>query len=420
MKKRIFAAVLCFIIASAALLTLTGCATASAQASDLMQGIKASTISTNADISGKGAVEASEFALRLFEQSVEDGKNVLVSPLSVLSALAMTANGAKGQTLLQMEEMFGLSVGELNHYLYAYKKALPSADKYKLSIANSIWFKDDKSFTVKPDFLQVNADFFGAGLYKAPFNNSTLRDINGWVEKNTDGMIKDILESIPKEAVMYLVNALAFDAEWERVYYDYQVRDGVFAKGSGIEQQAEFMYSLEHKYLEDKGATGFIKYYADRKYAFAALLPNEGMSVHDYAASLTGEKLLSMLTNPADVQVNAAIPKFSSEYSVEMSEILKAMGMTDAFDNRVSDFSGIGSSTAGSIFISRVLHKTFIAVDEKGTKAGAATIVEAECGSAMEPQETKTVYLDRPFIYMLIDCEANLPVFIGAVADLAY
>jgi serpin B len=196
------------------------------------------------------------------------------------------------------------------------------------------------------------------------------------------------------------------------------VRDGVFTKEDGMQQQAELMYSMEEQYLEDANAVGFIKYYADKKYAFVALLPDEDISVKNYIDSLTGEKLASMLANPTDIQVNAAIPKFENENSIEMNDVLKAMGMTDAFDYTVSDFSGIGTSIAGNLYISRVLHKTFIAVDEKGTKAGAATVEEMKDGSA-EPKEIKTVYLDRPFVYMLIDCEANLPVFIGTLMDIS-
>jgi serpin B len=400
------------------MITLSGCAN-TASDTDLMSGIEANTVKTDIDISGECSVSITDFAVRLFQQSAEDNKNTLISPLSVISALAMTANGAEGKTLSQMEEVFGVSVSELNEYLYAYTKALPAGDKYKLSVANSIWFKDDESFIVEPDFLQVNADWYGAGLFKVPFNNETLSDINNWVKENTDGMIKDIVDRIPEEAVMYLVNALAFDAEWDNIYYDYQVSEGVFTKEDGSRQQAELMYSTEHQYLLDESAVGFIKYYADQKYAFAALLPDEGISITDYVNTLTGEKLASILADPDDVKVNAAIPKFESEYKIELNDVLKTMGMTEAFDYNLSDFSRIGSSTDGNLYISKVLHKTFITVDEKGTKAGAATVVEMKTEEAMmEPEEIKTVYLDRPFVYMLIDCEANLPVFIGTVMDI--
>ena len=215
---------------------------------------------------------------------------------------------------------------------------------------------------------------------------------------------------------MYLINALAFDAEWQVVYNESRVRDGVFTKEDGTKQNVELMYSEEQRFLEDTDATGFIKYYADQKYAFAALLPNEGVSVSDYIASLSGEKLHGMLSNARMVEVNAAIPKFEMEYEVQMNEIQKEMGMTDAFDPNASDLSGLGSSTRGNLFVSRVLHKTFITVDEKGTKAGAATVVEVSEESA--PVEVEEVYLNRPFVYMLIDCETNLPFFIGTAMDM--
>lgn len=351
-------------------------------------------------------------------EKIEAGKNVLVSPMSVISALAMTAGGAKGETLGQMEEVFGMSVPELSAFLSDYQAGLPAGENCKLSMANGIWFTDDQRFTVEPDFLQACDDSFGAAARKAPFDDSTLKEINQWVKDNTDGMIEEILDEIPPDAVMYLVNALAFDAEWERIYRDYEVREGEFTKADGTVQQAEMMYSEEGQYLEDENATGFLKYYADRKYAYAALLPKEGMSVAEYVATLDGGKLLDILANPMQFQVNAAIPKYENEYSADLSDTLQHMGMPDAFDMGKADFSGIGHSTAGNIFISRVLHKTYIAVDEKGTKAGASTAVEMKDECAMMEDYIRTVYLDRPFLYMIIDCESNLPVFIGTVKGL--
>jgi len=219
---------------------------------------------------------------------------------------------------------------------------------------------------------------------------------------------------------MYLINALSFDAQWQSIYTTSQIRDGKFTTQDGQTRDAQFMYSGEHRYLNDGLAQGFIKYYADAQYAFAALLPNEGLSVEDYVASLSGAGLVDMLCGAQSVQVRAAIPKFECEYSVEMSEILKDMGMTDAFDPMSADFTGLGSYNGGkeNIFINRVLHKTFIAVDERGTRAGAATAVEMAATAAAPIQEPKTVYLDRPFVYMLIDCENNVPIFIGTAMDI--
>ena len=388
---------------------------------DLSSNIQADPVDADSTaLKGDTAIASADFAVRLFQASIKPGENTLVSPVSVLYALAMTANGAKGDTLAQMEKVLGASVPELNVYLRAYMDSLSESEKYKLNIANAIWFTDKQSFTADPEFLQKNADNYGADIYQAPFDETTLDDINKWVEYKTDGMIKDILDRIPESAVMYLVNALAFDAEWEEIYKENKIRDSIFTTEDGEEQEAELMYSEERRFLEDENAVGFIKYYADQKYAFAALLPDEGITVADYAASLTGEKLHGLLSDPEIVKVRAAIPKFESEYSTEMSSILADMGMPDAFDVERADFSGLAESTEGNIFINRVLHKTFIAVDERGTKAGAATVVEMIAEScAPGYEEIREVILNRPFVYMLIDCESNLPLFIGTVTDMA-
>lgn len=360
-----------------------------------------------------------DFSVNLFKTSLDESKNTLVSPLSVISALAMTANGADGNTLTQFENLFGADIPSLNSYLASYVKNLPSDEFYKLNLANSIWFTDDERFTVSEDFLQMNAGYYGADIYIAPFDNSTKDNINNWVKDKTDGMIKNIINEIPADAVMYLINALAFDAEWQNIYKKSETGNNIFTTADGMKRDVKFMYGSENTFLTDDNAEGFIKYYRDRKYAFAALLPDEGVSVADYAASLTGEKILHILGSAESKVVKTWIPKFESEYSCEMSEILESMGLTDAFSGATADLSKIGHSTAGNLFISRVLHKTFISVDEKGTKAGAATAVEVsdEC-APVEIDKPKEIRLDRPFLYMLIDCETNLPFFIGAVMDI--
>lgn len=359
-----------------------------------------------------------DFGVRLFQQSHQTGENTLISPLSVIYAISMTANGSDGNTLTQMEQTIGIPVATLNDYLHNYIRQLPNDENNKLRMANSIWFRDLEGFTVNPDFLQMNADYYNAEIYQAPFSNKTVAEINQWVKQNTDEMIPEIIDKIPEETVMYLINALAFDAKWQKTYDADQVDEGIFTKEDGTTRDIELMYSTEHQYLEDENAVGFIKYYKDCKYAFAALLPNEDVAVSDYISSLNGTKLQDLLSNPRDVQVNTAIPKFELEYDLDMTQVLKNMGMTDAFEFGAADFSKLGHYDSGNIAINRILHKTFIAVDEIGTKAGAITMVEMNVESAMmEPEEIKTVYLDRPFVYLLIDCENNLPIFIGTVMD---
>ena len=397
-------------------LGLTACSQVSAN--DLMKNVPAKAVDVLPDMD-TGAAAAADFGVRLFQNSMEEGKNTLISPLSVLYALAMTTNGAEGETLSQMEQVLGMDVDNMNSYMLAYLDLLPETKDYKMSLANSIWFKDDPDFIVEQSFLQTNADYYGAGAYKAAFDEGTRTDINNWVKEHTDGMIPEIIDEIPDEAIMYLVNALAFDAKWADEYEEHQIREDSFTMEDGTRQDVDMMHSEEYTYLEDDLATGFIKYYKDRRYAFVAMLPNEGVTVSQYVDSLTGEHLRELLNNPQDVTVFASIPKFETEYDIEMSEVLQEMGITDAFDWRVADFSRLGTYNVDgmNICINRVLHKTFISVTEQGTRAGAATAVEMVAEGAAEIIEYKEVVLDRPFVYMLIDCETNLPFFIGTMMN---
>ena len=410
--KRLIAILLVLAMA----LGMTACSQVSAN--DLMKDVPAKAVDVLPDMDA-GAAAAADFGVQLFKTSMEEGENTLISPLSVLYALAMTANGADGETLAQMEQVLGMDVDNLNSYMLSLLDLLPESKDYKMSLANSIWFKDDPNFVVEQSFLQTNADYYGAGAYKAAFDEGTRNDINNWVKEHTDGMIPEIIDEIPDEAIMYLVNALAFEAEWADMYEEHQIREGRFTMEDGTRQNVDMMHSEEYTYLEDDMATGFMKFYKDRRYAFVAMLPNEGITISQYVDSLTGEHLMDMLTNPQDVTVFAVMPKFETEYDIEMSEALQEMGMTDAFDWRVADFSRLGTYHVDgmNICINRVLHKTFISVSEQGTKAGAATAVEMVDEGAMEIVEFKEVVLDRPFVYMLIDCETNLPFFIGTMMN---
>ncbi len=357
------------------------------------------------------------FGVRLFCGSLDSEENALISPLSVVSSLAMCQNGAGGSTLEQMSDVLGVKKDALNQYMAAYLSALPDTEKSTLRLANSVWFTNDTRFTVNKDFLQTNADFYGADIYKAPFDSSTVGEINHWVSDKTDGMIKKVISEIPSSAVMYLINALTFDAEWQSIYEKKDIKKRNFTKEDGTVQDVNLMYSTEGWYIKDENAVGFIKYYSKSKYAFVALLPDENVTVSDYASSLNGEKLLSLIENAEHATVNAAIPEFDYKYSSELAETLANMGMEDAFDADTADFTALGSSTAGNIFISRVIHKTYIEVGARGTKAGAATVIEMADGAADLIENPKEVILDRPFMFTIIDCETNLPVFIGALRD---
>ena len=161
-----------------------------------------------------------QFALNLLQQTYEDGKNEMISPLSVLAALTMTENGAKGDTLSQMEQVLsdGTPVGQQGRELSSYMKKLVDTENAHLNIANSIWLKDADTLHVEDDFLSENSKLFDAEIYQAPFDEHTLKDINTWVSQKTEKMIPKILDKIEDNSVMYLINAIAFDAKWQSPY----------------------------------------------------------------------------------------------------------------------------------------------------------------------------------------------------------
>lgn len=409
MMRKVLATTICLI------LILTGCTTS--KLVNLMENIQKNDLDIHVELTGDTRDELVDFSLEMFKKSIDD-RNTLLSPVSILYALAMTTNGADNNTLQEIENTLGVDREDLNKYFSVYMKALPQGEKYKTNIANSIWVKDDDSLVINHDFLQTNADYYDASIYKTVFNESALKSINDWVHDNTDGMIKKILDRIPSNSVMFLINALVFDAQWQSMYEDYQVRDGIFTKEDGSKEDVEMMYSSEYTYLEDELATGFIKYYKERKYAFVALLPNEDIKVDEYITELSEKRLTSLFENPTQIQVRTAIPKFEAEYSITLNEVLKELGIQEVFDPAKADFSKMGTSGNGNLYISDVVHKTYISVFEKGSKAGAVTVVSMNESAAAEPMDYKTVYLDRPFVYMIIDCETETPLFIGVMKDI--
>ena len=417
MFKKLYTILICLLLCA---VIFSGCATV--QAADLMAGIQQS------HATGRNADEAfisaqMSFAAELFKKAANREQNSLISPLSVQLALAMTANGANGKTLAEMEAALGgLSIETLNEYLYGYVQSLPSEKKCKLQTANSIWFRDTERLTVEKSFLQTNADYYGAQAYKSPFNEQTVKDVNLWIKQKTDGMIPEMLQQpLSEYTQMLLINAVAFDGEWQNKYKDSDIDKGVFTSLTGEKRNVSMMKSNEIRYLNDGKAEGFIKEYSGGKYLFAALLPHEGTDLWEYVSSLTGETLLKTLKEAETCNVEATIPKFSCEYDLNMKDALTELGMPTAFDGNAADFSRLGHSDNGNLFIGSVLHKTHIDITEKGTKAGAATVVDMVAGGPAEVEITPRhrVILNRPFLYLIADAQTNLPVFIGTVMDIA-
>lgn len=417
MKKRLLALLLTLSITT---ISLTGCGS-KIQATNLMEEKKPANPVKMTSISETNTIAATDFAVRLFQQAKNGEENTLISPLSVLPALSMTCNGAKDETRFQMEQTLGMPVDKLNEYLYSYIHHLPNEKDCQFHLANSIWLRDAKDFIVDDNFLKNNAKYYDAGIYQSAFDDQTLADINNWVAAQTNDMIPTILDQIDSDAYMYLINALSFDSKWSSIYESSSVSNDVFTTENGTSQDVEMMHSSEYEYIEDENVSGFLKPYSGYSYAFVALLPKEGIPLTEYVNSLTGEHLHHLLTTVEEYPITAGIPKFETEFSIDLIPPLQTLGIHDAFDKDLANFSGMGSfdSPWERLYINSILHKSFFSIGEKGTKAGASTIIGMEkSASSINPEEAKEVILDRPFLYMIVDYENRFPIFIGTADDM--
>ena len=413
--KRIRVSLLCLLLAATAIFT-TSCAM-KIQATELSAGYTRTTTDPG-EVTDAYLAATLDFSLKLFRETVtEDEINDLFSPYSALLCLGLVANGAAGTTREQIENTLGLSVDELNRGLYAFGQGLYSAKDCKVTTANSAWYIDNEDLiTVKPSFLQNVADWYNAEQYAAPFDDTTLQDINNWGKEKTDGLIKEFLEEIPPDAVMYLVNALLFDAKWEEPYEKDDVRDWTFHNADGTESAVKMLCSEESGYLTGEGFTGFAKRYKGNRYAFVGLLPDEGSDVSTLLDSLNGETWRTMWQNRGG-SVTVKFPEFTYEGDLKLKDPLSALGMCEMFDPGAANFSELGTSKSYTgFYCSAINQKTYIEVNRNGTKAAAITWGEMNGEGA--PMEEHFVTLDRPFLYAIVDCETGFPLFIGAVSHL--
>jgi serpin B len=429
-------------LAGAMLLSMTACSTtdrktqkATGKNTDDTEAPKASTdITENPNLENPTLVENMEkvnwdqftadsidFSIALFRQSVaqeESGvENVLIAPGSVLFAMGMTANGAAENTLTEMQAVMwpGMSQEEVNQDMAILNQELTASQDVSFRLANAIWAKEDteSSFQVKEEFTEINSTYYNADTYLKPFDDSTVNEINDWVNTNTNGMIPTLLEEIPDDVVMYLVNAMAFEGEWKVGYEDYEIlEDRIFTNVLGEEETVTMLNSQEEYYLEDDSVKGFLKYYEGGEYAFFALIPKDGVTLDSYIEAMTGESYRQLYDNRICTDVEVMLPEFTNDYDIELSESLENMGISDAF-HETADFTRM-ADYEGYLYISRVLHKTHIEVDRTGTRAAAVTAVELVNDECVDiEQEYRSVYLDQPFLYGIIDTDTGIPVFLG-------
>lgn len=352
-----------------------------------------------------------DFSAELLKKTYSEEENVLVSPLSVMLALSMTAVGAMRETRDEMKNVLagGKSLTEHFACLAEYVKTLPASEACRFHFADSLWFPEDAG--VLNSFTDQLKALFDAEAVMLSFDGEAVKRINDWVREHTSGMIDSVIDSVSPEALMYVINALAFEAEWERIYREDEVTDAEFTNVDNSSASIKGMYSEESRYIENEDCIGFLKPYKGLNYSFAALLPKDG-DLNGLVTKMDGKRLFTTLAMAQEESCDCMIPKFRVEYAKLLNDALRAMGMEKAFTHE-ADFSQI---TARPMNIGDVIHKTFLETDERGTKAGAVTAVMMKMMSL--PMPKPQVYLDRPFMYAIVDERSKLPVFIGTVVKL--
>jgi len=362
-----------------------------------------------------------QFAFELFKEvlTLSSEENLMISPLSVSYALGMTLNGAGGTTRDAFRDVlhFGeLSDQEVNEsYLDLMGQLVTLDDKVQFSIANSIWYR--LGYEVLDAFISTNQDYFDAAVEELDFSDPGAKDIiNGWIEDQTNDKIKDMLDYIPTSAIMYLVNAIYFNATWKYQFDPEETFDDDFHMEGGGTHTCDFMQvEGAFNYTSQESFTAVELPYGDSAFSMLVLLPNPGVSISDLVGALDAESWDTWFQASFPANLLVQLPKFKYGFKSLLNEPLFDLGLGIAFTD-AADFTRI--SPGGGLFISRVIHQTFIDVNEEGTEAAAATIVEIR--ELSMPSGPTSFRADKPFLYAIRENSTGALLFMGKVGKPEY
>ena len=353
-------------------------------------------------------------SFRLLKNTAAPGENCLISPVSALAAVNAAQIGASGQTRREMEKAFGgLKTKTMTTRLSKLIRRISRSDYIDFYSPCAVWAAKD-AVSVKKTYSAALRRAYGAEVRSVPFNSDSVEEINGWVNEKTKGMIPSILNNLDPLDRLVIVNATYFGGQWVKEYTGSVKRK--FTRSDGKTRKVDMLECTESEYFEVGGAKCFVKpYYGGC--SFVAILPKKGTSIKAFLAKTSGAAVLKAYSKrlTSGVSVKTRLPKFEYEFSTSLKSPLKKLGIRSAFKNKSASFRNMTNS---DVYITDVRQKAAILLDEKGTKASAVTdICEAEGLVFLEDIKVKKVYLNRPFIYEIVETETGLPLFVGIVND---
>lgn len=363
-----------------------------------------------------------DFAVRFFhEMEKESLENYFTGPFSIHQALSMAMNGNEGDVLQEYLDVLayhGLSKEEANLAVKSLTAYLKDVDpKVKINIANGIWYRE--GLRVQTAFKSNMQNYYNANVSALDFNNPNAHQvINNWIASQTNELIKDILDSIPREAVMYLVNAIYFKGDWKYQFDPGKTKKAPFYPERGGSVQVDMMESKDRVGLW-VGGNAKVNYieipYSTGQYQMAIILPNSG-TLSDILPEITHENLTLWSNSARETSAILKMPKFKIKHKiVNLSEQLENMGLVTAFTPSPANFTKVFEGNHPPLMISRIIHEALVEVDEKGTEAAAATVIEMVVTSV--PSGPTIITLDKPFYFLIKEKSSGAVLFMGKLGN---
>ncbi|MDT9184728.1 serpin family protein [Limnospira sp. PMC 289.06] len=410
------------LIATAVMVAVSGWAIDQIPDSHLISDLPAPQTTENMAMNDQVVAAYTGFAFRLFSRVYQhqNQENIFISPASITNALAMTYNGAAGTTkeaIAQTLQVQDISLAELNQANLALNQSISALDEdVQINIANSLWLHQSAFFL--PDFLDRINQFYQAKLTAVDFSSpDTPSQINDWVKQETNGKITQIVETIPNQTILYLINAIYFKGMWSEPFDKELTQEQPFTLIDGSTKLHPLMFQFgNYLYLENSDFQGIsLPYGDDARFSLYVFLPRENVSLDRFYTQLNAtqweEWIKQMRSRPGSIQ----LPRFQLEYEVGLNDSLKSMGMDIAFDPNQADFSNL--TPDNNVRISEVKHKTFVEVNEEGTEAAAVTSVTVFTESTPSIPEPFSMVVNRPFFLAIRDNQTRTILFMGSIVD---